>query len=71
MVVHGDADELVPTADVDAFAKKLSSQRNIVIKHKEIKGAGHFFQGHMDALIDEVSDYMDAALKKEAALDAG
>ncbi|MEE8283723.1 MAG: alpha/beta hydrolase [Alphaproteobacteria bacterium] len=71
LVVHGDADELVSTSDVDAFTKKLASQRNITIKHREIKGAGHFFQDHLGDLTDVVGKYMDAVLKGEPVLEAG
>jgi hypothetical protein len=70
LVVHGDADELVPTSDVETLTKKLASQRNITIEHKEIKGAGHFFQDYQDDLTDIVGSYMDAALKEGPALKA-
>ena len=70
LVIHGDADELVPTSDVEAFTKKLSSQRTITVKHWEIKGAGHFFQDHLEDLTDMVGKYMDAALKEGPVLKA-
>jgi alpha/beta superfamily hydrolase len=70
LVVHGDADELVPVSDVETLTKKLASQRNITIKHREIKGAGHFFQDHLDDLTDEVGSYMDNALKEGPVLKA-
>jgi hypothetical protein len=70
LVVHGDADELVPTSDVETLSKKLASQNNITIKHEEIKGAGHFFQDHLDDLTDVVGKYMDDALKEGPVLKA-
>lgn len=70
LVVHGDADELVPTSDVEALAKKLASQRNITIKHTEIKGANHLFQEHLEELSEVVGDYLDDALKEEPVLKA-
>ncbi len=70
LVIHGDADELVPTSDVEALTKKLSSHRTITVKHWEIKGAGHFFQDHLEDLTDLVGKYMDAALKEGPVLKA-
>ncbi|MDX1483374.1 MAG: alpha/beta hydrolase [Alphaproteobacteria bacterium] len=69
LVVHGDADELVPASDVEALAKKLASQRDITIEHKVIKGANHFFSDHLEELTELVGSYMDAALKEEEVLE--
>jgi alpha/beta superfamily hydrolase len=70
LVVHGTEDELVPPADVAALAKKLATQRDITIDHREIEGATHFFSEHLDDLTELVGDYLDAALKDEPVLEA-
>lgn len=70
LVVHGTDDELVPPADVAALAKKLATQRDITIDHREIEGATHFFSDHLDDLTELVDGYLDAALKDEPVLEA-
>ncbi|HSR56137.1 MAG TPA: dienelactone hydrolase family protein, partial [Alphaproteobacteria bacterium] len=69
LVVHGTEDELVPPADVAALAKKLATQRDITIDHREIEGANHFFSEQLDELTEIVGDYLDAALKEEPVLE--
>lgn len=66
MIVHGDADELVPPAAVNKLAHKLSSQKNIKIDYRIVPGADHFFSQHLEALIGHVDDYLGKALAKAA-----
>ena len=44
LIVHGDADEVVPLDSVKTLGTKLSSQRDITVKHVTVNGANHFFQ---------------------------
>jgi alpha/beta superfamily hydrolase len=69
LVVHGTDDELVPPPDVAALSKKLATQRDITIDHREIEGATHFFSEHLEDLTELVGDYLDAALKDEPVLE--
>lgn len=66
MIVHGDADELVPPAAVSKLSHKLASQKNIKIDYRVVPGADHFFSQHLDALIEHVDDYLGKALAKAA-----
>ena len=68
LIVHGDADELVPIDAVKALATKLSAQRDITVKHTLVPGANHFFQQKLEELNRIVGDYVDTARKNiEAA----
>ena len=63
LIVHGDADDLVPADSVKALATKLSAQRDITVQYTGIRGANHFFQEKLDQLSTVVGNYMDTALK--------
>ncbi|HEY1364447.1 MAG TPA: alpha/beta hydrolase [Xanthobacteraceae bacterium] len=65
MIVHGDKDAVVPARDVSGLVEKLKTQRGIVIEHKVITGANHFFDGKIDPLIQTVGTYLDKRLKTE------
>jgi uncharacterized protein len=63
IIVHGDKDDIIPIGSVEKLVQKLSSQKNIVIDYRIIKGADHFFSAHQDTLNSHVSDYLDKSLK--------
>ncbi len=63
LIIHGDADDLVPAESVKTLAAKLSAQRGIVIQHTNIPGANHFFQDKLDEMGQEVGAYVDEARK--------
>ena len=62
MIVHGDRDTVVPDEAVQKLVDKLNSQRGIVIDHRVIPGADHFFVDKLKELIVNVDDHMDKAL---------
>ena len=62
LMIQGTADELVTAESVEKLAQRLSSQRGIKIEYKEIQGADHFFDGHLDTLNDSVAQYLESAL---------
>lgn len=62
MILHGDQDMVIPLASVDKLAKKVSSQKNITIDYRIIKGGDHFFGDHMDVLNGHFESYLDKAL---------
>jgi hypothetical protein len=66
MIVHGNADEIIPVASVDKLAHKLSSQKNIKIDYRIIDGADHFFAEHLEELTRHIEDYLDKALAAAA-----
>ena len=62
LIVHGDKDAVVPYKDVAGLVEKLKTQKGIVIDQKVVPGANHFFDGKVEALIQQVSAYLDKRL---------
>ncbi|TVR84229.1 MAG: alpha/beta hydrolase [Rhodospirillales bacterium] len=62
LIVHGDADTLVPIQGVAKLAAKLAQQRNIKVEYHPVAGADHLFSTGMDELMTVVGDYLDRAL---------
>jgi len=62
LILHGDKDAMVPLGDVRGLIEKLKTQRGIVIEQTVIPCANHFFESHIDVLVDKVSDYLDRRL---------
>ena len=63
LIINGTADRVAPPKDTHALVGKLHEQKGITITHKEIEGAGHFFEDpHMDTLIDTTSHYVKRRL---------
>ena len=63
LIVHGDVDKVVPQKDVQALVDKLKTQRGIVIDQVIIEGANHFFDGHVDELLEVCATYLDRRLR--------
>ena len=71
IMVHGDADTIVPADSVEKLVKKLSAQRGIKIDYSLIPGADHFFSEHLEEMIGTVEGYVDQRLEeKKAAAEA-
>ncbi|MGB4101297.1 MAG: alpha/beta hydrolase [Alphaproteobacteria bacterium] len=68
MIVHGEADELVPEASVAKLVHKLSHQRGITIDYRIVPGASHFFNSHLPQLTAHVENYLDQALHQAPSL---
>jgi len=62
LIIHGDADRVAPTSDVQGLVDKLKAQKGIKITHKTLKGANHFFTEHTEELIEECALYLDKRL---------
>ncbi|MEQ8696936.1 MAG: prolyl oligopeptidase family serine peptidase, partial [Bauldia litoralis] len=67
LIIHGDADKVVPNKDVQTLVDKLKTQKGIVIDHKIIPGANHFFENHVDELLGICANYVDM---RQAMIDA-
>lgn len=61
-IIHGDADEIVPEQFVAKLVAKLSHQRGIHLDYRVVPGANHFFNEHLDQVIEHVEEYLDVAL---------
>lgn len=62
LIIHGDADRIVPMEDVEKLSAKLKAQRGITITHTTVQGANHFFEQGMPEMIDIVKGYVQARL---------
>ena len=59
LVVHGDADTIVPREDVQALVDTLRAQKGITVDFEQIPGCNHFFKGNMANLVHAVNDYLN------------
>ncbi|MBM3518150.1 MAG: alpha/beta fold hydrolase [Alphaproteobacteria bacterium] len=59
LIIHGSADQHVPTESVDRLVQRLASQRGIGIGYRLVEGATHFF----DAQLEELTAIVGAHLK--------
>ena len=66
LIIHGQKDDIIPSAAVDKLAHKLASQKTVAIDYRTIKGADHFFQEHIAMLAKHVDDYLSKALAEAA-----
>jgi hypothetical protein len=59
LIINGEADRIVPMADVVGLVNKLKAQKGIQITHTTVPEANHFFE-----MIDVVKGYVHARLKE-------
>lgn len=62
LILIGEADRHVPHEDVNKLAKKLTAQRGLSIDFRTIKGADHFYTGHLDEMRKMMARHLDGAL---------
>jgi len=62
VVVHGEADAIVPPDDMERVMSKVRTQKGIEITRTLISGAGHLFSQHLDTLEETAGDYLDGRL---------
>ncbi|WP_135078665.1 alpha/beta hydrolase [Terasakiella sp. SH-1] len=69
LVIHGDADDVVPEESVAKLVNKLDSQKNISIDYQRISDATHYFNNEEEAeLIKQMSgEYLDRRIVELAA----
>ncbi|HEX3499088.1 MAG TPA: alpha/beta hydrolase [Stellaceae bacterium] len=60
LIIQGDKDQIVTLEAQQKLVNKLSHQRDIKIDYRILKGADHFFQGHMEELTTHVESYITA-----------
>ena len=59
LIVHGDADRIVPKDDIEKLVERLQAQRGITIDYENMKGANHFFENDLEPLDNTVGIYLD------------
>jgi alpha/beta superfamily hydrolase len=63
LIIHGDQDKVAPPKDVQTLVDKLKTQKGITVEQQIMPGAGHFFEGQVETLIDSCGTYVDKRLK--------
>ena len=59
LIVHGDADAIVPHDEMERAMSKVRNQKGITISTEIIPGAGHLFSNHVDPLHETMTAYLD------------
>lgn len=62
IIVHGSADRIVPSDDVDRVMSKVRVQKGIVISREIVPDANHLFSDHLSELENEIEKYLEARL---------
>jgi len=62
LLIQGPADTVVSEPAVQKLADKLRAQKTIEIDYRKIEGASHFFEDHMDLMVQNVDDYLTKRL---------
>ncbi len=68
LILQGTEDDVVPEPSVEKLANKLKMQKNITIDYQLVKGANHFYNDHMDEMVDSVSSYLDMRMNSPSVL---
>ncbi len=58
LLLHGDADELVPEPAVRKLVDKLNTQKGVTVDYRVYAGADHVFANHAEQVSDAVEDYV-------------
>ena len=62
LVLHGVANTVVPPSCVDELIENIQTQQGKKIDLRLIDGANHLFTSHIDEVVAEMRDYLDATL---------
>ncbi|NDA08518.1 MAG: alpha/beta hydrolase [Alphaproteobacteria bacterium] len=62
IIVHGEADGVVPADSVIRMVDRIQTQRGVKVDLRLVPEANHFFTGKIDAMTDEINDYLDTAV---------
>ncbi len=58
LMLHGDADELVPEPGVRKLVDKLNTQKGVQVDYRILPGADHVLAQHADPVSAHVEDYV-------------
>jgi alpha/beta superfamily hydrolase len=71
LLLHGDADELVPEPSVRKLVDKLNTQKNVQVDYRVYPGADHVFADHADRVAEALEDHVGTIMtRKQMALAA-
>jgi len=66
LMLHGDADELVPEPAVRKLVDKLNTQKGVHVDYRVLTGADHVFASHAEQIADAVDDHVGKAISRRA-----
>jgi len=67
LILHGQADTVVPPVEVERVVSKLRTQKGIIIDYELVEGATHFWAEHLPEVEKRVGAYLDKRLEAEPA----
>ncbi|MGC9268902.1 alpha/beta hydrolase [Acidiphilium sp.] len=71
LMIHGDADELVPEASVRKLVDKLNTQKGVSVDYRVMIGADHVFAHHAEAIGEAMESYVSSDIaRRQMALAA-
>ncbi|HEV2363565.1 MAG TPA: alpha/beta hydrolase [Caulobacteraceae bacterium] len=59
LILHGSADTVVPSLEVERVVSKLRTQKGIVIDYELVEGGGHFWNDNLSEVERRVGAYLD------------
>jgi alpha/beta superfamily hydrolase len=59
LMIHGDADELVPESAVAKLVERLNAQKGVTVDYRVLPGADHVMANHAEAVADAIEDYVN------------
>lgn len=62
LIIQADQDDLVTPISIVKLVEKLKIQKAITIQHDVIKGANHFFESELNALMSSINGYLNMRL---------
>ena len=66
LIIHGDADEIVPQEAVLRLVDKLAMQKGIIVDYENIEGAGHVYGPQLDMMLGRCEVYLDRRMSQDA-----
>ncbi|MFZ8897892.1 MAG: alpha/beta hydrolase [Alphaproteobacteria bacterium] len=65
LIIHGDADEIVPQEAVLRLVDKLALQKGIIVDYENIEGAGHLFGKKLEMMLGRCEAYLDRRIEED------
>ena len=62
LMINGGEDRVVSTEDVIGLVERLKTQKGVIIDHQVVPKANHFFENHVDVLMEQIDAYLDSRL---------
>ncbi len=64
IIIYGTEDKVAPPHHVERAIQKIRTQKHIIVERQAIEGANHFFENHLDKVIEHSGSYLDRRLNE-------